>query len=272
MQRSIPVPAFFNESDGFYEEGLKNPIDRLTQLTIQIPELRQKANDLSSKPPIEASFEEILALRQKCRELAAILANWRDTRMMLCYPLQPMYVHTGIDDDTLRTHTILWSRRADHYHDLWVAAIWALYRANEITLHDIICRCAPLLEGRLPGEELQNEILAHSVSRLQVMADEVCASIPYHLTYGRETVRQYLDLVDQNAQAGTLATGKLNEYADPCMPAIARITWPIFVASTIRTIPNEQRQWLERTRVKLKRNVGYGGDIMGREWWKKVLP
>lgn len=100
------------------------------------------------------------------------------------------------------------------YHNINIASMWNHYRQTRIFLNEVITSLSLRLWEIDRAPECQ-ETIFQATSIVNQMADDVCASIPYHFTSGE--------------------TG---------FGATIRLLWPLFVASNSTVIRPASKEWI----------------------------
>ncbi|KAJ5606209.1 C6 zinc finger domain protein [Penicillium lagena] len=112
------------------------------------------------------------------------------------------------------------------YPNVGIASMWTNYRLTRIIIHEIIGSIyARLLKsGGLPEDRL---MALRSIAISRQMAEDICASVPYHF------------------DSGDVAVG-----------SVFRLIWPLFVASDcVGTVPTMKR-WIVQTLEKIGHSTG----------------
>ncbi|KIW10800.1 hypothetical protein PV08_10099 [Exophiala spinifera] len=113
-----------------------------------------------------------------------------------------------------------WPPTADTYFDLYVAATWNTYRKNRLLLLNVIIQCLERLQEKDAHGRKQAEAAG--------LARDIMASIPFHLTYASEGLRQV-----SNHSIGGIAVGKTI--------GGMLLMHPLCVASNLSIVPAQLR-------------------------------
>ncbi|KAL4910005.1 hypothetical protein BDW74DRAFT_46623 [Aspergillus multicolor] len=132
----------------------------------------------------------------------------------------------------------------DHYHiypDTVISAWWNDYRFIRLLLHEVICWLACHLARK---EDLEAGVrrtyaqtVANSKALSQQMAEDICASVPYHL--------------------GATETSPYEDWDSTRTGGVIRLIWPLFVAAERDGATPETTGWIADTLFK----IGYGVGI-----------
>ncbi|RDW90304.1 Zn(II)2Cys6 transcription factor [Aspergillus mulundensis] len=132
----------------------------------------------------------------------------------------------------------------DHYHiypDTVISAWWNDYRFVRLILHEVICWLACHLSRKEDLEATVRQKYAQTVanSRMvsQQMAEDICASVPYHL--------------------GATETSPYEDWDSTRTGGVIRLIWPLFVAAERDGATSEATDWIADTLFK----IGYGVGI-----------
>lgn len=124
-----------------------------------------------------------------------------------------------------------YTSRYDVYPDLFVASIWNSYRSIRLVIHEAII-AATMKHGSLE----QRQGLGKSMAILRAMADGVCHSVPYHLTFFQQT-----DVVQRDAAVDAGIQYKSQPFP---APGAYLLFWPLFLSGMLRAVTTQQRHWI----------------------------
>lgn len=183
VQRSKPIDSFPGQKGwiGESDVGEENAANRLTLICIDLPNLRARANRLTSTlydPVEEPEAREIIEFAQL---VDGNLGEWYRT-------LPPEWKHRIIGVESQIPADIAnaekWPGEQHAYHDVPLASIMNDYRVCRIFCRRVILACLDWL-GRNPlfGDGQEQELYAKSVFVVQQMVDELSACVPFHLDY-----------------------------------------------------------------------------------------
>ena len=215
------------------------PANRLTFLTLNLPNLRAAALKIFSMPQCDEKTEKVLKLMEHAKRLDQKLSAWSLDIPESWQYKTVAFVH---ELDTIETSEAYYG--AIHkYPDLWVAFAFNKWRTCMIYTHAIILNCAEWLST---SSHVTRTELSEARNALQVMVDEICASVPFHLgiTSGENDEGAF---TDPNI-LGTFAP-KLGGYY---------LLWPLFVAGSVSCIPKSQKLWLKHRLAYIGRGEGQG--------------
>ncbi|CAH0046140.1 unnamed protein product [Clonostachys solani] len=136
------------------------------------------------------------------------------------------------------------------YPDFYVARVWNLYRVSRLILLSLLCRVTALLQT---GDNANQRMAidtdnAERDSKIQDIVDDICASVPFLLGHNlsRMTVPAGAGKGGQRRQewhGPQVDLGDGNQAKQPSTGSFSLI-WPLYVASSAVTIPENQRQWI----------------------------
>lgn len=182
MQRSKPVDDFPGTKGwvGHGDINEENAANRLTLICIDLPNLRARANLLTTTPFDSSQELEAKRILDFAQLVDKNLEDWYRT-------LPPEWKHRiiGIFNETLRPEDIAlaekWPGEQHVYHDVPLASIMNDYRVCRIFCQRVIMACVMWLGT---GEHIDVDgAYDHSVFVIQQMVDEISACIPFHMHY-----------------------------------------------------------------------------------------
>ena len=194
----------------FKRDKHTRPIEDLLDMLVNLNDLSIEIHDARRK---HDSTENLRSFIGKALQLDADLSSWK-------FLLSPLWHYTVVD---LRQHADdgayfpLYGDRYHIYNNINIAAFWNHYRQTLIIVHDMIRSMALRLWGVESTLESQ-QMVVRSVAIIQEMADDICASVRYHLA------------VSQTGYGGTI-----------------RLPWPLFVAGICTGAGSATREWIIQT-------------------------
>ena len=213
--------------------------NRLTFLTLNLPNLRAAALKIFSMPQCDEKTEKVLELMEDAKRLDKKLSAWSFEIPESWQYKTVAYVH---EFGTIETAEAYYG--AIHkYSDLWVAFTFNKWRTCMIYTQAIILNCAEWLSSSSHVTRIE---LSEARNALQTMVDEICASIPFHLGVPSGDNDEGA-FIDPNI-LGTFAP-KLGGYY---------LLWPLFVAGSVSCIPKSQKLWLKHRLAYIGRRAGQG--------------
>lgn len=187
MQRSKPVDDFPG-TKGWVGHGDitdENAANRLTLICIDLPNLRARANLLTTtpySPSHESDAKQILDFAQM---VDGNLEEWYRT-------LPPEWKHRiiGVVSETIPPDELAlaekWPGEQHVYHDVPLASIMNDYRVCRIFCRRVIMACVTWLSfGDYVDSRNAN---GTSMFVIQQMVDEISACIPFHMSYELQPV------------------------------------------------------------------------------------
>ncbi|OCK74589.1 hypothetical protein K432DRAFT_310426, partial [Lepidopterella palustris CBS 459.81] len=109
-------------------------------------------------------------LQQEARNLEQQFSTWT---AILAEDWKPKTIGKVNEDQLRSSRSTGWPGYIENYFDLYAAAVWNTYRKTHLMILDIIVRCSKCLR--------QKNICLQPQAKAQQLADDIAASIPYHL-------------------------------------------------------------------------------------------
>lgn len=227
VQRSKPVDDFPGTKGwvGHGDISEENAANRLTLICIDLPNLRARANLLTTTlhdSRHEAEAKQILDFAQM---VDGNLEEWYRT-------LPPEWKHQiiGVFSERIAPEDIAlaekWPGEQHVYHDVPLASIMNDYRVCRIFCRRVMMACVTWLGY---GDYVDTDrVYDESVYVVQQMVDEISACIPFHMNYDLQPVAKEMGQEQNAAEA-------FGGYS---------LVWPLYVAANAETVSQEQRDWL----------------------------
>ncbi|KAF2088496.1 hypothetical protein K490DRAFT_72909 [Saccharata proteae CBS 121410] len=218
------------------EETQDNLANRFVALSIGLPMLRARSKALISRGKIdEKTVIGAKKLLDDAREFDASLEDWARGLPEGCTYRTVTMVHE-ISDDVEKEPR--WLGPVHSYRDVFIANVWNDYRINRIICQSIISTCAKIL---WKSSGTVDSWFAVSSARFisQSLADDICASIPFLLTYEMQ--------ID-----GPLARTQDSDAAEGQGAYLA--VWPLYIASIVDDLPAQQLAWLKGRLLAIANN------------------
>ncbi|OCK84498.1 hypothetical protein K432DRAFT_378513 [Lepidopterella palustris CBS 459.81] len=237
VQRSKPVEEFPTANGWLGDENSQeNAANRLTLISIDLPAIRARARTLLSHERSAATEAEALALIEYAQMVDANLENWART-----LPDYWNYRTAGMVYDMPEdlNSAEQWPGPQHAYDDVFIANIINDYRVSRIFCQSVILGCASWLAP--DGHDSRTDancINAHFV--IQEMADEIAASVPFHVSYDMQPMAKKLG---QDVSAAEALGGYF-------------LVWPLFVAANADSVPLNQRDWFRGRLYHIGREFG----------------
>ncbi|KAE8382006.1 Zn(II)2Cys6 transcription factor [Aspergillus bertholletiae] len=181
----------------------------------------------------ESTFTHPVGILPKALNLDAELITW-------AMSIDPRWKYTVVEvEKPAGENGTFHAIYGDHYHiypNIAVSMIWNTYRFIRIILHGIIAYvCAHHLPDSGKASNGQSE--RQSVAISQQLAEDICASVPYHL-----------GMTGSSDGSPTLGI--------PFAGGVLRLMWPLFIASDCQGAPPKMRAWIAQCLDKIGRGVG----------------
>ncbi|CAO2654501.1 Nn.00g112340.m01.CDS01 [Neocucurbitaria sp. VM-36] len=227
VQRSKPVDDFPGTKGwvGYGNISEENAANRLTLICIDLPNLRARANLLTTTPYNATQESEAKQILDFAQMVDGNLEEWYRT-------LPPEWKHRiiGVVSETIPPDELAlaekWPGEQHVYHDVPLASIMNDYRVCRIFCRRVIMACDTWLSIGSYGDS--GGAYDKSVFVIQQMVDEISACVPFHMSYELQPVAKEMGQEQNAAEA-------FGGYS---------LVWPLYVAANAETIPQEQRDWL----------------------------
>ena len=179
VQRSKPIDSFPGQSGwmGDSDIGSENAANRLTLICIDLPNLRARANKLTSTLYDASEEQEALQIIDFAQLVDGNLAEWYRT-LPPEWKHQIIGVESQIPEDIANAEK--WPGEQHAYHDVPLASIMNDYRVCRIFCRRVMLACLDWLGY---GGFTDDATYAHSVFVVQQMVDELSSCVPFHLDY-----------------------------------------------------------------------------------------
>lgn len=234
---------------------------RSTLLIIHL-QLRQLERDVwlsfaTNDTFVTSATYKAKALLEELTSAEDQMAVWPDT-----LPPESGYAIIQLPRDEILD---LWSTDGYAYSTLAAGNNWLRYRTLQTLLHSLRLRAYRLLASpkynhshghshEQFGCELGNPLLsnlAHGVasthSKIRVMVDDICASMPFHLGY-----------MTNSGPERRYPTESFPQGKYPHRLAACHMVWPLYVAGIVEGVDAAQRLWISRQLAVLDRELGVG--------------
>lgn len=224
VQRSKPIDSFPGQRGWVGESDIasENAANRLTLICIDLPNLRARANKLTSTLYSASEKSEAHQIIDFAQMVDGNLEEWYRT-------LPPEWKHRIISVESQMPEDLAnaekWPGEQHAYHDVPLASIMNDYRVCRIFCRRVMLACLDWLGY---GGFADESTYAQSVFVVQQMVDEVAACVPFHLDYELQPLAK--------------ETGQ-EQYAAEAFGGYS-LVWPLYVAANADTVPQNQRDWL----------------------------
>ncbi|VUC36783.1 unnamed protein product [Clonostachys rosea] len=238
MQACSPVDEVFTKP-GAYE----NPENQLFAIASRIPALQNHGLTLldqsegADKSHVEKLATTVEAIDQELSHWAGNLPNsW-------------LYAH-ATEIKTASNAREFSPKHIHRYPDFYVARVWNFYRVSRLILLSLLRRAATLLQTGDDEEQRLGTGNAEKERKIQDIVDDICASVPFLLGHdlSRMTVPASSGMSRQQRQESNIPLvnwGDGNQ-AKQLPTGSFSLIWPLYVASSAVTVPENQRQWIIR--------------------------
>jgi hypothetical protein len=183
VQRSKPVDTFPGTQGwmGTGDMSEENAANRLTLICIDLPNLRARANRLTSSPYSTTEAPEARQILEFAQLVDDNLDAWYRT-------LPPEWKHRiiGVEGGAISDEDLAeaekWPGEQHVYHDIPLASIMNDYRVCRIFCRRVMLACVEWLGDGGVG------VYEQSVFVVQQMVDEISACVPFHMCYDLQPV------------------------------------------------------------------------------------
>ncbi|KFY07949.1 hypothetical protein V492_06673 [Pseudogymnoascus sp. VKM F-4246] len=205
---------------------------RLSALLQDFSPLYHKAHSLLSA--LITTPATLTMLKADAISLFHQFSLWQNTQPTILNPR--VLGHIPEISPSLGAHRVgAWPGRVDTYFDHYIAGMWNTSRAARLLLLDLILALSDVLRD---GEDNASER-----SEGVRLAEDIVASIPYHLT---DNLASFIEGgVERVLQPGRAVGGLL-------------LMHPVFVASRVGTVGSDMREYLQECLVWIAENMGIG--------------
>lgn len=231
VQTSTPVDPIFEDRDDFLSP-YENVEDRLHSKTMLIPQLQAWASSILSQSSWDLEEDTVSEVLRTAEDLDFELTGW-------AFWASTQWSYSTIvrikSNEPSSSHDSNFIPGEIHrYPNIYVARIWNLYRVSRLIIQSIISRVSTLSTTICNGNQTRIDAVNQS------MVSQICASIPFLLGYDCSELKhssspppnslwpQYLP----NKPRESNNTGKFS------------LIWPLYVASSVESLPEVQRNWL----------------------------
>ena len=170
------------------EHGEENAANRLTLISIDLPNIRAQARTLLSNQKSASTEAEALDLISYAQMVDTNLGSWANTLPPnWSFRTAGMVHEMPVDLETAEQ----WPGPQHVYDDVFIANIINDYRVSRIFCQSVVLGCASWLapEGNDPHTD-SSCVTARFVT--QQMVDEISASVPFHMSYDMQPMAKKL--------------------------------------------------------------------------------
>ena len=179
---------------------------------------------------------DLITLLSKCITLDKDFVAWQESRSPEFKPLRIGHI-TRHQEQSRRPSPGYWPGRVDTYFDLYVAGVWNVFRTARLTLLALIVRLSNIL-GSVDG-------YGDPVGASEIVANEIVASIPYHLTDNLQVFLSETETIMEITDPGKKLGGLL-------------LLHPLFIASRMSFLPQTVREYMQSCLAWIGSNMGLG--------------
>ncbi|KAF2753762.1 hypothetical protein EJ05DRAFT_489931 [Pseudovirgaria hyperparasitica] len=236
VQRKKPVDTFPGENGWKGKDTEENAANRLTMISMELPEIRSRFETLQSGQASGDVSTEVNALLQSTKKMDAGLENWAAT---LPSTWNPQIISIVEDSDTDIMLCPEWPGPQHIYNDVFVSNIQNDYRVTRIFCQIVIMGCLSIIGDM--GQNSDFEMLRAQYTSQQ-MVNDICSSVPFHMSF------------DMHSRPRT--TGDENKAAEALGAYF--LAWPLFVCNRVPNVSEQQRMWIAGRLMRI--GVSFGLD------------
>lgn len=217
-ERGMPLDPFFEQSVSESVRVPDSPEVRLSPLIKGLFDLRRRTMAALRCPEDKGT----LAVRlNECQWTDECLVNWAAN-------VSPSYLYESTDSP-VDLEDLDFNLQEHRYQDSYSHRLWNSYRSGRIFCNALAYRChMAMAEG---SEEIQD-----CLQNMQIVADEICSSIPNEMRSPSES--------RPSSPLRTLQSGEQAVLA-------YFLLWPLYIARGILTLPESQRSWIRKRMVSV---------------------
>lgn len=236
VQRSKPIDSFPSDAGWIGSGSLseENAANRLTLICIDLPNLRARANSLTTTPYTPEHASEAAQILSFAQTVDGNLEEWYRT-----LPSEWKHRIIGVVSERIAPEDLAlaekWPGEQHVYHDVPLASVMNDYRVCRIFCRRVIMACVEWLSlGRGAGLEDgavwrdEDGARERSVWVIQQMVDEISACVPFHMSYDLQPLAKEMGQEQNAAEA-------FGGYS---------LVWPLYVSANAESVPQDQRDWL----------------------------
>ncbi|KAF2489369.1 hypothetical protein BU16DRAFT_586436 [Lophium mytilinum] len=249
LLRSMPVPPWLRDGEKFGECGIALGLD---DCMVKSATLRYQtstiAADYFAGLSLLGRHEEMTRLRRllvEAQTLDDLLVLWSNS-----LPPEDWYTTFAIERDGIdEAGNMVFDGIVHVYPTVGHAGMWNRYRALRLTVNDIKLKILSLLAG---FPEINTASLIGAVHlRIQHLANELCASVPYMLGLlekGRETDGVAIITCKDMGSLKCAVKGA----------TVSFLCWPLTMATMLSTIPAKHQRYLRERLLDVSEIVDDG--------------
>lgn len=132
---------------------------------------------------------------------------------------------------------------------MYTAAVFITYYKVKLKLIDVMLKCSKRLHDKPTPFEQTNTFRALQ-KESQAVADDIAASVPFHLVANLDETLQNLETKDPGDIRPQKALGGL------------LLMYPLYIAATLPPIPFRQREWMKARLIWIGKRMGIGEAVI----------
>ncbi|KAL8708409.1 MAG: hypothetical protein Q9220_006699 [cf. Caloplaca sp. 1 TL-2023] len=188
IQTAAPFGKTSAALDSLRPDAFENAASRLTSLSARLSDLMAFANPVLNNHEVFPSEAQLIEILDLAGDVEAQLSTWPD---FVPEEWAWKVSHTFDDIPSHQRKLYVYNRRADIYHDIWVASIWNSYRGTMLMIQYLTLHSLGML--RPPPTSPYMPKIGAAIFTVQQLADDICGSVPFNLgtkTFGGPKDRQ----------------------------------------------------------------------------------
>ena len=248
LLRSMPVPPWLRDGSKYGEHGLALELDRCMVI---VAKLRHQASNLCAGSTCISTSDEhdkqsqCQGLLGEAQALDAALVMWEKS-----VPVEDRFSTRTIQNSgPTEKCDRLYNGTVHIYPTVGHAGMWNRYRAFRLVVSDTMLKVLSMLSAD-PGSEVK--LLTEAVkSRIEYLADEFCASVPYMLGL----LESYqITVLDDAIATEDLASSKIAVTASTA----SFLCWPLTMAIMVSGLSAQHQRYLKDRLLEVSEIVDDG--------------
>lgn len=202
--------------------------ERLDDLLVDLERLSIRCDNLCDPEEWESLGREALSIEQR-------FVDWENNRPTEFKPATAGHIKQPDTDE--EAEVAFWPGRVDTYFEIYISAVWNLFRASRLFLVCLIAKISQASFGRLDCTE-------HIYTATRA-AEDILASVPYLLSENLQELLAQQDKIKEIPEAGRLLGGML-------------LMHPLYTMSQIPFLPDNLKKYSTKCLMWIGSEMGIG--------------